>query len=163
MITINWNPSSRELRWFAGMLIVFFAVIAGMWRVRSGQVTGPAILFGVTSLIGLLGLAVPGTFKLQSPKPGGSLHLLSKENFGGAFAVGYNTTIVAGSNTGAFSASTMRSSLRTAAIRGSMEPSAAARFDPKASGAAARGAARKNREALATMPTARAAARRRDR
>ena len=82
---------------------------------------------------------------------------------GGAFAVGYNTTIVAGSNTGAFSASTMRSSLRTAAIRGSMEPSAAARFDPKASGAAARGAARKNREALATMPTARAAARRRDR
>ena len=59
MITINWNPSSRELRWFAGMLIVFFAVIAGMWRVRSGQVTGPAILFGVTSLIGLLGLAVP--------------------------------------------------------------------------------------------------------
>ena len=32
------------------------------------------------------GLAVPGTFKLQSPKPGGSLHLLSKENFGSAFA-----------------------------------------------------------------------------
>ena len=66
---------------------------------------------------------------------------------GGAFAVGYNTTIVAGSNTGA--AMAMGSSMRARPTSASLEPSAAARVDPKASGAAARGDSRRNRAALA--------------
>ena len=59
MISINWKPSSRELRWFSGMLIVFFAIVAGIWKLRTGQTQGPAILVGVTSTIGLLGLVAP--------------------------------------------------------------------------------------------------------
>ncbi|MBL0169406.1 MAG: Ig domain-containing protein [Gemmatimonadaceae bacterium] len=69
---------------------------------------------------------------------------------GGAFAVGYNTTIVAGTPASAFTAS----AVRRPALHGSLQPSLAARLDPKASGAAARGAARKNRMALATMSAA---------
>jgi len=66
---------------------------------------------------------------------------------GGAFAVGYNTTIVTGSNAGAAIASSMRAST----ARRSLEPSALARADRKASGAAARGIARRNRAALAAL------------
>ena len=59
VVSINWKPSSRELRWFAGLLIVFFAIVAGIWKFNSGQTQGPAILVAVTSAIGLLGLAAP--------------------------------------------------------------------------------------------------------
>jgi trimeric autotransporter adhesin len=63
---------------------------------------------------------------------------------GGAFAVGYNTTIVTGSNAAAASFSA-----RGRLLTRSLEPSVAARNDRKASGAAARGPARRNRAALA--------------
>ncbi|MEQ1689857.1 MAG: Ig-like domain-containing protein [Gemmatimonas sp.] len=56
---------------------------------------------------------------------------------GGAFAVGFNTTIVTGTPASAFS------SMRRPTIRGSLQPSAAARRDPKASRSAATGKARK--------------------
>lgn len=59
MISINWTPSSRELRWFSGLLIVFFAIVAGIWKYKSEQTQGPAVLVSVTMTIGLLGLAVP--------------------------------------------------------------------------------------------------------
>lgn len=59
MMPINWKPSSRELRWFAGLLIAFFAVIAGLWWQRSGQTTGPAMMVSVASVVGLVGLFVP--------------------------------------------------------------------------------------------------------
>jgi saxitoxin biosynthesis operon SxtJ-like protein len=63
MLSINWKPTSRELRWFSGLLIVFFGVVAGVWCLRSGQTTGPAILFGATSALGVLGLAVPSAVR----------------------------------------------------------------------------------------------------
>lgn len=53
---------------------------------------------------------------------------------GGAFAVGINSTIVTGSSAGAFRAS---AALRTAPLPGKLNPSAAARVDPKASRRAA--------------------------
>ena len=59
MMPINWKPSARELRWFAGLLIVFFAVIAGLWWQRSGQTTGPLAIVSVTTVIGLVGLIAP--------------------------------------------------------------------------------------------------------
>lgn len=60
---------------------------------------------------------------------------------GGAFAVGINSTVVTGSSAGAFGAAAMRG----AVVRGSLEPSAAARRDKKRSIGAARGAERKSR------------------
>jgi hypothetical protein len=59
MIPINWKPSARELRWFAGLLIPFFGIIAGLWWRRSGQTTGPALMAGVAFAIGLVGLVAP--------------------------------------------------------------------------------------------------------
>lgn len=44
---------------FSGLLIVFFAIVAGIWKFRSGQTAGPAILVGVAWTIGLLGLMIP--------------------------------------------------------------------------------------------------------
>ncbi|MCX7418953.1 MAG: SxtJ family membrane protein [Planctomycetia bacterium] len=59
MLPINWKPSARELRWFAGLLILFFGFIAGLWRYRSGQTTGPVVMASVASAIGLVGLTIP--------------------------------------------------------------------------------------------------------
>ena len=60
--------------------------------------------------------------------------------YGGAFAVGINTTVVAGSSSGAFRAAAMLSSASP-----DLNPSAAALHDRKASHAAATGAARRDR------------------
>ena len=76
---------------------------------------------------------------------------------GGAFAVGYNTTIVTGSSTGAASAMAVRGRMLTS----SLEPSSAARNDRKASGAAPSGEARRSRAVLAANASSRAAVNRR--
>lgn len=59
MISINWKPSSRELRMFAALLMLFFVGVAGFWNWKTGQTTGPLILVSVSWTIGLIGLAVP--------------------------------------------------------------------------------------------------------
>ena len=59
VISINWRPSSRELRMFAALLMLFFVAVAGIWNWRTGQASGPIILVGVSWAIGLIGLAVP--------------------------------------------------------------------------------------------------------
>lgn len=60
---INWNPSRRDLRWFAGLLIVFCAVLTGLWWRRTHGTTGPAILVAIGTLLGSLGLAKPGAIR----------------------------------------------------------------------------------------------------
>jgi hypothetical protein len=75
---------------------------------------------------------------------------------GGAFAVGYNTTIVTGSSAGAASALAVRTDAAS-----SLEPSSAARNDRKASGAAPSGEARRSRAVLAANASSRAAVNRR--
>jgi len=72
---------------------------------------------------------------------------------GGAFAVGYNSTITTGSIAGASAAAQMRSAGRIAG--GSLEPSAAARSDRKSSGPAPTGPERRNRVALTRSLNAR--------
>ena len=63
MLPINWNPSARELRWFAGLLIPFFGFIAGLWWLRTGQTTGPIAMASVASVIGLVGLVAPSAIR----------------------------------------------------------------------------------------------------
>ncbi len=79
---------------------------------------------------------------------------------GGAFAVGYNTSIVTGSSSGA-NVSAMRRGMGGAMVRRSLDPSRAAKADPKASGPAPRGAARRNRAVLAAESRAAGPRRRR--
>ena len=58
MVEINWNPDPRTLRWFAGLQIVFFCVIAWLWWTSLGA-TGGTVLIGVSAVSGLIGLARP--------------------------------------------------------------------------------------------------------
>lgn len=81
-----------------------------------------------------------------SPITTGTLDLLwavsgAPDASGGAFAVGINSTIVTGSSAGGFAGGAFRS----AVVRGSLEPSAAALRDTKRSVGAARGVERKRR------------------
>lgn len=57
--SINWHPTRRELQWFAGLLIPFACVVAGVWWFRSGTTIGPLSLIAILTPIGLIGLAVP--------------------------------------------------------------------------------------------------------
>ncbi len=59
MIPINWKPSARELRWFAGLLIPFFGVVAALWWKRSEQTTGPVVIASIAAVVGLIGLIAP--------------------------------------------------------------------------------------------------------
>jgi hypothetical protein len=59
VISINWKPSSRDLRMFSAMLMVFFAALAGIWNWKTGQAIGPIVLVGASWAIGLIGLIVP--------------------------------------------------------------------------------------------------------
>ena len=63
MMPINWKPSARELRWFAGLLIVFCGGVAGIWWRRSGQTAGPAWMMSVALVVGLVGLAFPAAIR----------------------------------------------------------------------------------------------------
>ena len=63
MMPIKWRPSARELRWFAGLLIAFFAGVAGLWWRRSGQTTGPVVMASVALVIGLIGLMIPAAIR----------------------------------------------------------------------------------------------------
>lgn len=63
IVDINWNPTRRELRWFAGLLIVFCGVIA--WLVSRGREdnTLPFTIASVGAVVGLVGLALPGLIR----------------------------------------------------------------------------------------------------
>lgn len=60
IVDINWNPSRRELRWFAGLLIVFCAIVA--WVVNRGREdsTLPIVIAATGAVLGVAGLALPG-------------------------------------------------------------------------------------------------------
>ena len=60
MLEINWNPSHRELRQFAGIWLPAFAVLVGMVLVyRGGSYRGPIVICSVAALIAGVGLASP--------------------------------------------------------------------------------------------------------
>ena len=62
MIEINWNPDSRVLRWFAGLQIAFFAIFSFLWREKLGA-SGAALLLGISTAIGIVGLGRPVLIK----------------------------------------------------------------------------------------------------
>jgi hypothetical protein len=59
MIDINWKPSTRELRSFAGLFLLFFGAIGAMAFSKTGTygVAGP--LWTIGAVVGAAGLAVP--------------------------------------------------------------------------------------------------------
>jgi hypothetical protein len=60
IVDINWHPTRRELRWFAGLLIVFCGIVA--WTVSRGREdsTLPVAIVVTGAVLGFTGLALPG-------------------------------------------------------------------------------------------------------
>ena len=63
VIDINWNPSKRELRQFAAMVLAFFGVVGGVILYRGGSLTIPTVIWGVSGTVGVLGLIAPRAIK----------------------------------------------------------------------------------------------------
>jgi len=60
MIDIRWNPTSRELRQFAGIWCpAFFALVGGIIYYRTGWLTGAACLWAAAALVFTGGLLWP--------------------------------------------------------------------------------------------------------
>lgn len=59
LVTIPWHPTSKDLRVFAGLQIVFFAFIAGMFWRRGGSVEIAGTIVAVSTLVGIVGLLAP--------------------------------------------------------------------------------------------------------
>jgi hypothetical protein len=65
VLDVNWNPSRRELRQFAGILLPAFAAVVGSIVVyRSGSWTAAGVILGAGVVLGAIGLAVPAFAKL---------------------------------------------------------------------------------------------------
>lgn len=68
IVDINWNPTRKELRWFAGLLIIFCGIVAWMVNESSQPIASTlprvispfAIAIAVAgAVIGITGLARP--------------------------------------------------------------------------------------------------------
>jgi hypothetical protein len=65
MLDVNWNPSRRELRQFAGIWLPAFAALVGsVVLYRSGSWTTAFAIWGTAIAVGAIGLAVPAFAKL---------------------------------------------------------------------------------------------------
>jgi len=61
--SINWNPSLRELRQFAGLCLLFFGGVAAWMYARHGAGPWPTGLAALAVVLGLPGLAFPKLLK----------------------------------------------------------------------------------------------------
>jgi hypothetical protein len=62
LLDINWNPGRRELRQFAGLWILFFALVGAYCRWVSASPTA-ATVFWIVAVFGLVGLVAPGVMR----------------------------------------------------------------------------------------------------
>ena len=64
LIDIKWNPSIKELRWFGGLAIVFFAGAAGVIYYRTESASAAAWTFGIALVVCTIGLTVPAFMRI---------------------------------------------------------------------------------------------------
>ncbi len=62
MITINKNPSTKDLRWFAGLWFPLFCGLIGYFALNLGDTVAYAI-WGVGIGLGLIGVFVPSIIR----------------------------------------------------------------------------------------------------
>jgi len=60
MISINWRPSDRELRQFAGIWFpLFWAIVGGLIVLRGGSAAMAGAIFAAAAVVGAIGLLWP--------------------------------------------------------------------------------------------------------
>jgi hypothetical protein len=59
MIDIKWNPSIKELRWFGGLGILFFAGVASVMYFKHEAASAAGWTFGIAFTVCIIGLIVP--------------------------------------------------------------------------------------------------------
>jgi len=64
LVEINRNPSTKDLRVFAALQIVFFAVVAWLVYRRTESTTAAAIIVTVSVIAGVVGLVAPSRLRL---------------------------------------------------------------------------------------------------
>lgn len=62
-VEINWNPSEKELRWFAGLQVLFFCAVAWLILRQSGSTTAASLIAGAAILAGVAGIVKPATVR----------------------------------------------------------------------------------------------------
>ena len=63
LITINWQPTPKELRAFAALWLVFFGLLGAWLAWRGSPASIYLLLWGVGVFGGLLGFAVPAAVR----------------------------------------------------------------------------------------------------
>ncbi len=59
LIDINWKPSRNELRFFAGLQLVFFAIVACLLYMRFGWTTPAVVILPISALLAIVGAIWP--------------------------------------------------------------------------------------------------------
>ncbi|QDU38262.1 hypothetical protein Mal4_25890 [Maioricimonas rarisocia] len=64
LVEINRNPSTKDLRVFAVLQIIFFSVVAWIVYSRTGSTTAAVLIVTISAAVGLFGLVVPSRLRL---------------------------------------------------------------------------------------------------
>ena len=62
-VEINWNPTPKDLRVFAALQIVFFAIVAFLVNDRTGSTAAPVWIVCISAVVGIVGLVGPSLIR----------------------------------------------------------------------------------------------------
>ncbi|MGZ0173086.1 MAG: SxtJ family membrane protein [Planctomycetales bacterium] len=64
IVDINWNPSRKELKTFSLLLIVFFAIVAGLTFGKGAAIETACLIAGGGAVVGIAGVLSPAFIRV---------------------------------------------------------------------------------------------------
>lgn len=64
IVDINWNPSRKELKTFSLLLIVFFAIVAGLVYGKGAAIETAYLIAGGGAVVGIAGMLSPAFIRV---------------------------------------------------------------------------------------------------
>jgi hypothetical protein len=64
IVDINWNPSRKELKTFSLLLIVFFAIVAGLAYGKGAAIETACLIAGGGTVVGIAGVLSPAFIRV---------------------------------------------------------------------------------------------------